>query len=141
MKLIFCFFFGYCHYFKDFVEDYEIYAPFKALQSLRCKVDAISPSKKEGEGCVTAIYDEEGTSKVSSEKRGHNFVLTAKWNDICVDNYDCFVVPGGRSPEFLIMNEKVLTLVKEFEEKNKVIAGIGQGLWLLAAAGVLKVNF
>ena len=43
----------YCHYFKDFVEDYEIYAPFKALQSLGCKVDAISPSKKEGESCVT----------------------------------------------------------------------------------------
>lgn len=141
MKLIFCFVFGYCHYFKDFVEDYEIYVPFKALQSLGCKVDAISPSKKEGESCVTAIYDDEGTSKVSSEKRGHNFVLTAKWNDIYVDNYDCVVVPGGRSAELLVMNDKVVTLVKEFEEKNNVIVGIGQGIWLLAAAGVLKVNF
>ena len=56
------------------------------------------------ERAVSAIYDDEGTSKVSSEKRGHNFVLTAKWNDICVDNYDCVVVPGGRSPEFLVMN-------------------------------------
>lgn len=51
------------------------------------------------------------------------------------------MVPGGRSPELLVMNDKVVTLVKEFEEKNKVIAGIGQGIWLLAAAGVLKVNF
>ncbi|KAL4604691.1 hypothetical protein ACB092_10G208300 [Castanea dentata] len=123
---------------QDFVEDYEIYVPFKALQSLGCKVDAISPSKKEGESCVTAIYDGEGTSKVSSEKRSHNFVLTAKWNDICVDNYDYVVVPGGRSPELLVMNDKAVALVKEFEEKNKVIAGIGQGIWLLAAAGVLK---
>ncbi|XP_075640722.1 DJ-1 protein homolog E [Castanea sativa] len=123
---------------EDFVEGYEIYVPFKALQSLGCKVDAISPSKKEGESCVTAIYDGEGTSKVSSEKRSHNFVLTVKWNDICVDNYDYVVVPGGRSPELLVMNDKVVALVKEFEEKNKVIAGIGQGICLLAAAGVLK---
>lgn len=39
-----------------------------ALQSLGCKGDAISPSKKEGESCVTAIYDDEGTSKVSRER-------------------------------------------------------------------------
>ncbi|XVF32477.1 hypothetical protein REPUB_Repub17cG0086200 [Reevesia pubescens] len=121
----------------DYVEDYEINVPFRALQALGCKVYAVTPSKKKGEACVTAIHDDEG-AQVVSEKRGHNFFITANWDDISVYDYDCVIVPGGRSPELLVMNEKVVTLVKEFAEKNRVIAGIGQGKWLLAAAGVLK---
>ncbi|EOX94596.1 Class I glutamine amidotransferase-like superfamily protein [Theobroma cacao] len=121
----------------DYVEDYEINVPFRALQALGCKVDAVTPSKKRGETCVTAIHDDEG-AQVFSEKRGHNFFITANWDDISVHRYDCIVVPGGRSPELLVMNEKVVNLVKEFAEKDKVIAGIGQGQWLLAAAGIVK---
>lgn len=126
-------------YNKDYVEDYEINVPFRALGGLGCKVDAVCPSKKKGDSCVTAIHDDEG-AQICSEKRGHNFVITANWNEICVDDYDCIVVPGGRSPELLVMDEKMVSWVKEFAEKDKVIAGIGQGLWLLAAAGVLKVT-
>ncbi|XVF80876.1 hypothetical protein PTKIN_Ptkin15bG0110600 [Pterospermum kingtungense] len=121
----------------DYVEDYEINVPFRALQAVGCKVDAITPNKKKGEACVTAIHDDEG-AQVFSEKRGHNFFITANWDDIRLYDYDCVIVPGGRSPELLVMNEKAVTLVKEFAEKNRIIAGIGQGEWLLAAAGVLK---
>ncbi|XVE77847.1 hypothetical protein DITRI_Ditri13aG0096000 [Diplodiscus trichospermus] len=121
----------------DYVEDCEINVPFRALQALGCNVDAVTPSKKKGGACVTAIHDDEGT-EVPSEKRGHNLFITANWDDISVDDYDCVIVPGGRSPELLVMNEKAITLVKEFAEKNRIIAGIGQGKWLLAAAGILK---
>ncbi|KAE8676209.1 DJ-1 protein-like protein F [Hibiscus syriacus] len=121
----------------DYVEDYEFNVPFRALQALGCKVDTATPSKKKGETCVTAIHDDEG-AQVFSEKRGHNLFITANWDDISVYDYDCLVVPGGRSPELLVMNDKAVDLVKEFYEKDRVIAGIGQGQWLLAAAGVLK---
>lgn len=112
--------------------------PFRALQALGCKVDAVCPSKKKGESCVTAIHDDEG-GQIWGEKRGHNFVVNANWSDISVDNYDCLLLPGGRGPELLVMNEKVVSLVKEFADKSKIIAAIGQGKWILAAAGVLKV--
>ncbi|OMP08820.1 ThiJ/PfpI [Corchorus olitorius] len=121
----------------DYVEDYEMNVPLRALQALGCKVDAVTPSKKRGETCVTAIHDDEG-GQVCSEKRGHNLLITANWDDISVSDYDCVVVPGGRSPELLVMNQKAVGLVKEFAEKDRVIAGIGQGLWLLAAAGIIK---
>ncbi|KAJ9172027.1 hypothetical protein P3X46_015317 [Hevea brasiliensis] len=121
----------------DYVEDYEVNVPFRALQSLGCKVDAVCPSKKKGESCVTAIHDDEG-AQIRSEKRGHNFVVNANWSDISVDDYDCLVLPGGRSPELLVINEKVVSLIKEFADKGKIIAAIGQGKWLLAAAGALK---
>lgn len=104
---------------KDYVEDFEINVPFRALQALGCKVDAITPSKRKGEACVTAIHDDEG-AQVLSEKRGHNFFITANWDDINVYDYDCVIVPGGRSPELLVMNEKAIALVKEFAEKNRI---------------------
>ncbi|KAK1560760.1 hypothetical protein Q3G72_030655 [Acer saccharum] len=123
----------------DYVEDYEMNVPFRALQGLGCKVDVVSPNKKKGESCVSAIYDDEGTHQLSSEKRGHNIYMTADWNkDVSVDGYDCVVVPGGRSPELLVMDENVVGLVKKFVDNDKVIAAIGQGKWLLVAAGALK---
>ncbi|CAL1383113.1 unnamed protein product [Linum trigynum] len=123
--------------FADYVEDYEANVPFRALQGLGCKVDAVSPTKKRGKSCPTAIHDDEG-AQICSEKRGHNFVATANWDDISVDDYDCLVLPGGRGPELLVSNDKVIALVKEFSDKGKVIGAVGQGKLLLAAARVLK---
>ncbi|CAN1137085.1 DJ-1 protein homolog E [Linum perenne] len=121
----------------DYAEDYEANVPFRALQGLGCHVDAVSPTKKIGESCPTAIHEDEG-AQVCSEKRGHNFVATANWDDVDVDKYDCLVLPGGRGPELLVTNEKVISLVKDFAAKGKVIGAIGQGTWILAAANALK---
>lgn len=112
--------------------------PFQALRGLGCKVDAVSPTKGKGEKCVTAIHEDEG-AQVCSEKQGHNFIVTANWDEVHVENYDCLVIPGGRSPEFLVMDDKVVSLVKEFGERNKIISAIDQGKLLLAAAGLLEV--
>ncbi|XP_010554454.1 PREDICTED: DJ-1 protein homolog E-like [Tarenaya hassleriana] len=122
----------------DYVEDYGINVPFRTLQALGCKVDAVTPNKKRGQTCVTAVYDLEEGRQLPVEKHGHNFFVTAEWDDVCVDDYDCVVIPGGRSPELLVMNEKAIALVNKFAEKGKLLAAVGQGKWLLAAAGVLK---
>ncbi|XP_077248034.1 class I glutamine amidotransferase-like superfamily protein isoform X2 [Tasmannia lanceolata] len=122
----------------DYVEDYEINVPFRTFGGLGCRVDAVSPNKKKGDKCVTAIHDPEG-AQICSEKHGHYFVITSDWDDICAEDYDCVVIPGGRSPELLVMNDKVVSLVKEFAENNNVISAIGQGKLVLAAAGLLEV--
>ncbi|CAM8889437.1 hypothetical protein QQ045_027082 [Rhodiola kirilowii] len=122
----------------DYVENYEMYVPYRALEGLGCKVDAVSPNKKKGESCVTAIWDDEG-AQICSEKRGHNFYIKTNWDEeIRAENYDCLVVPGGRSPELLLSNKKVIALVKDFAEQDKIVAGVGHGLWLLAAADILR---
>ncbi|XP_068635784.1 DJ-1 protein homolog E-like [Aristolochia californica] len=121
----------------DYVEDYEVNVPFRALGGLGCRVEAVSPTKKKGETCVTAIHDFEG-AQVCSEKSGHYFKVSLEWDDIHVDDFDCVVIPGGRSPEFLVTHDKVIKLVEEFAETGKVVSAIGQGQWVLAAAGLLK---
>src|ERR1039457_6302621 len=121
----------------DFVEDYEIMVPFQALQMVGHKVDAVCPGKKKGEQVRTAIHDFEG-DQTYSEKRGHNFTLNATFDEIQATDYDALVIPGGRAPEYLRLNSKVLEIIRSFDKANKPIAALCHGPQLLAAAGVLK---
>jgi protease I len=121
----------------DFVEDYEVMVPFQTLLMVGHRVDAVCPNKKAGEKVRTAIHDFEG-DQTYSEKPGHNFTLTATFAEIDPRKYDGLVIPGGRAPEYLRLNEQVLSLVRHFAGSNKPIAAICHGAQLLAAAGVLK---
>ena len=121
----------------DYAEDYEVMVPFQALLMLGYTVDAVCPNKKAGEQIRTAIHDFEG-DQTYSEKRGHNFTLNASFEVIDVASYDALVVPGGRAPEYLRLDPKVLAMVQHFDQANKPIAAICHGPQLLAAAGVLK---
>ena len=103
------------------------------------QVDAVCPDKKAGDSCATAVHDFEG-AQTYSEKPGHNFVLTATFSEVKASEYDALVVPGGRAPEYLSLNEKVLDVVREFDSAKKPIASICHGQQILAAAGVLKVQ-
>jgi protease I len=121
----------------DYVEDYEVMVPFQALLMVGHTVHAVCPSKKAGEQVRTAIHDFEG-DQTYSEKRGHNFTLNATFDDIKAEDYDALVIPGGRAPEYIRLNEKVLKAVRHFAEKNKPIAAVCHGAQVLAAAGVIK---
>jgi protease I len=121
----------------DYVEDYEVMVPFQALLMVGHTVHAVCPGKKAGEQVRTAIHDFEG-DQTYSEKRGHNFTLNATFDDIKAEDYDALVIPGGRAPEYIRLNEKVLKAVRHFAEKNKPIAAVCHGAQVLAAAGVIK---
>lgn len=121
----------------DFVEDYEVMVPFQALGMLGHTVHAVCPGKKAGDKVRTAIHDFEG-DQTYSEKPGHNFTLNAAFADIRPENYDALVLPGGRAPEYLRLNEDVLRLVRHFAAKDKPIAAICHGVQILTAAGVVE---
>ncbi len=121
----------------DFVEDYEVMVPFQALTMVGHIVHAVCPGKRAGEKVRTAIHDFEG-DQTYSEKPGHNFALNATFATIRAEDYDALVVPGGRAPEYLRLDEKVRKIVQYFANADKPIAAICHGAQLLAAAGVLK---
>ena len=121
----------------DYVEDYEIMVPFQALQMVGHTVHAVCPDKKSGQFVRTAIHDFEG-DQTYSEKRGHDFMLNATFDDVKTEMYDALVIPGGRAPEYLRLNPRVLDLVRHFAQERKPIAAICHAAQLLAAAGVLK---
>jgi deglycase len=121
----------------DFVEDYEVMVPFQALSMIGHVVHAVCPGKKAGEKVKTAVHDFEG-DQTYSEKPGHAFTLNATFADVKPEAYDALVIPGGRAPEYIRLNENVLEAVRHFANANKPIAAVCHGAQVLAAAGVIK---
>ncbi|MDR3640459.1 MAG: DJ-1/PfpI family protein [Humidesulfovibrio sp.] len=121
----------------DFVEDYEVMVPFQALLMLGYQVEAACPDKKAGDIVRTAVHDFEG-DQTYTEKRGHNFSLNKDFAKIDTKDYVGLVIPGGRAPEYIRLNKRVLEIVREFNTAKKPIAAICHGPLVLAAAGVLK---
>jgi protease I len=99
-------------------------------------VHAVCPDKKADETVRTAVHDFEG-DQTYSEKPGHNFMLNATFEEVKAEDYDALVIPGGRAPEYIRLNETVLKMVQHFSEADKPIAAICHGPQVLAAAGVL----
>ncbi|MDP4284953.1 MAG: DJ-1/PfpI family protein [Bacteroidota bacterium] len=121
----------------DFTEDYETMVPFQMLEMVGYEVHAVCPDKKKGDVIKTAIHDFEG-DQTYTEKPGHNFALNYSFADVDVNNYDGLVIAGGRAPEYLRLNNKIIEIVKHFFTTNKPVAAICHGIQILTAAGVVK---
>jgi protease I len=101
----------------DFVEDYEVMVPFQALLMVGHTVHAVCPDKRAGDAVRTAIHDFEGDN---------------------VADYDALVISGGRAPEYMRLNGRVLEIVQEFVKADKPVAAICHGAQVLTAAGVVS---
>ena len=121
----------------DFVEDYEAMVPFQMLVMVGHEVHAVCPGKKAGDTVKTAIHDFEG-DQTYTEKPGHNFNINQDFDTLNANSYDALVIPGGRAPEYIRLNPKVLDIVRHFADAKKPIASVCHGPQVLVAAGVLK---
>lgn len=121
----------------DYTEDYETMVPFQALGVLGYEVHAVAPNKKTGDVVRTAIHDFEGDDTYS-EKRGHNFAINADFDTVNVDDYEGLFITGGRAPEYIRLDQRVLEITREFFKDNKPVAAICHGPQVLTVAGVLE---
>ncbi len=121
----------------DYAEDYEVMVPFQALLAVGHTVHAVCPGRRKGEKVRTAIHDFEG-DQTYSEKRGHDFVLNATFDETRPEQYDALVIAGGRAPEYLRLDEKLLGMVRHFFAEKKPVASICHGAQILTAAGVVR---
>ncbi|HEY4342484.1 MAG TPA: DJ-1/PfpI family protein [Steroidobacteraceae bacterium] len=120
----------------DYAEDYETMVPYQMLLMAGHKVDAMCPGKAAGDFVFTAVHDFEG-AQTYSEKPGHRFTLNATFDASRPADYDALVIPGGRAPEYLRLDPRVIKLVQHFAQANKPIAAVCHGAQLLAAADVI----
>ncbi|MGF1615771.1 MAG: DJ-1/PfpI family protein [Gammaproteobacteria bacterium] len=121
----------------DFVEDYEAMVPFQMLSMVGHNVVSVCPGKKPGDTVRTAVHDFEG-DQTYSEKPGHRFAINGDFDDIDTQDFDALVIPGGRAPEYLRLNERLLDMVRQFAAADKPIAAICHGAQILTAAGVIE---
>ena len=122
----------------DYAEELEVYVPFQALTMVGFKVHAVSPGKKVGDKVKLAVHDFADGEQTYNEKVGHNFSINYDFDKVDLENYAGLFIPGGRSPEYLRLNEKVLEMVRHFMNKNLPVAAVCHGAQLLTAAGGLE---
>ena len=99
--------------------------------------DAVCPDKKAGVVVKTAVHDFLG-DQTYTEKPGHNFALTADFDTVNTADYVGLFITGGRAPEYIRLNPRVIEIVQEFFAAKKPVASICNGPQILTAAGVLK---
>ncbi len=121
----------------DYAEDYELMVPFQALLMVGHTVHTACPGKKTGDQVRTAVHDFTG-DQTYSEKPGHNFTLNATFDHVRAEDYDALVLPGGRAPEYIRLNPRVLEIVRHFFKTNKPVAAICHAAQILVAADVLR---
>lgn len=121
----------------DYVEDYEVMVPFQALLAVGHEVHAVCPDKKAGDVVRTAVHDFVG-DQTYIEKSGHNFTLNFTFDNVKTEDYDALLISGGRAPEYIRLNKRVIEIVQEFFAADKPVAAICHGPQVLVAAGVVK---
>jgi len=121
----------------DFVEDYEAMVPFQILTMVGHEVHAVCPDKKAGDTVKTAVHDFVG-DQTYVESPGHRFRLNFDFDRVRAESYDALVVPGGRAPEYLRMDPRILDIARHFDREEKPIAAVCHGLQILSAADALR---
>lgn len=84
------------------------------------------------------IHDFEPGWDTYIEKPGYIVPSDVAFSDVETVNYKAVLLLGGRAPEFLRHNEKVIQIVKEFDKADKYIFSICHGIQILVAAGLVK---
>lgn len=88
------------------------------------------------EGYEVDIITEDGGS--FEAKHGLGLKESKSIDNVQANNYDLLYLPGGKAPEKLRENEKILKFVREIVNSGKIVASICHGAQILISAGVVK---
>ena len=116
----------------DFAEDYEVMVPVQVLQICNYQVDVVCPDKKADQTIQTAVHDFKPEYQFFVETHGYFFKLNKSFKEIKVEEYAGLYLPGGRAPEYLRYNKKVMEMVEYFLKNKKPICAVCHALLLLA---------
>lgn len=72
------------------------------------------------------------------ERPGYGLEASVAFDDVRVEDYAAVLVLGGRAPEYLRNNQKLLEIVREFDRAEKWIFAICHGVQIIAAAGLAR---
>jgi protease I len=105
----------------DEFEDLELFHPLYRLQEEGIRTIVIGLTKDAIKG-----------------KKGYSITPNASIEEVKAADFDFLIVPGGKSPEKLRLNNKILRFVKDFDTQGKPIAAICHGGQVLASAGIVR---
>ena len=72
------------------------------------------------------------------EREGYGLEADLAFDQVKIEDYDAVLILGGRAPEYLRNNVRLLDLVRAFDRAEKWIFAICHGIQVLAAAGLIN---
>lgn len=90
--------------------------------------------KEEGHEVYIASFER---GKITG-KHGYSVEIQLNFEEIDTDEFDALVLPGGRAPERVRLNEKAVAIARKMFEDGKPVATICHGPQILISAGVLR---
>ncbi len=105
----------------DGVEDLEFYYPYFRLKEESIEIDIAGLKLGKVEG-----------------KHGYTIEIEKKVEKTNPANYDLLILPGGKAPESLRLNDNVLSLAEKMFSDKKPVAAICHGTQILISAKLLN---
>lgn len=121
----------------DAGESYEaLYAYHRFIEAGYRPVLA-APSKRR---LHLVMHDFEPGWDTYVERPGYGMEADISFDNVLVDEYEAIVVLGGRAPEYLRNDRTLVSIVREFYDKDKWVFAICHGIQILITAGLAQGN-
>jgi len=114
-------------------ESYEALYALHRFQEEGWQAVVAAPSRRR---LHLVIHDFEPGWDTYIERPGYGLESDLTFEDVKVADYDAVLLLGGRAPEYLRNNAKLLDMMREFDRQQKWIFAICHGVQVLAAAGL-----
>ena len=119
----------------DAGESYECLYAKHRFEEAGYQAVIAAPSKKR---LNLVIHDFEPGWDTYIEKPGFGVSSDIAFSEVKTKDYKAVLLLGGRAPEFLRYDQKVIQIVQEFDKNDKYIFSICHGIQILVAAGLVK---
>ena len=109
----------------DKFEDMELYVPVFRLIEAGWKVDIAAPNR----------------GKITGESKWYYILANKTINEVNPDDYDFLLIPGGSphgAPTTVRKSKKAQGIAKSFFKRNKPVAAICHGPYLLVSADLVR---
>jgi protease I len=116
-------------------ESYETWYAVHRFREAGWQTAVAAPSKRR---LNLVIHDFEPGWDTYLERPGYFMDADLSFDDVNVKDYEAVLCIGGRAPEYLRNNPKVLNILREFDKAGKWLFAICHGLQLIAAAGLAR---
>ncbi|MGE5704565.1 MAG: DJ-1/PfpI family protein [Clostridia bacterium] len=112
----------------DAVEALEVFYPYFRCLEEGFETVIAAPTKKT---LHTVCHDFEAHSETYTEKPAYQLQAHVSFAEVDPAEYDGLIIPGGRAPEYIRLNEHLKPIVAHFFEQNKPVASICHGSQVL----------
>ncbi len=119
----------------DAGESYETLYAYHRLLEAECVPVVAAPSARR---LHLVMHDFEPGWDTYVERPGYGLDAQISFDEVTTAAYDAILIMGGRAPEYLRHNHKLIEIVKEFDAAGKWIFAICHGIQVLIAADLAK---